>query len=338
MVSYNSINNCNNDIYIIPKINELTSENIKNIKINNLRKICKYYNIKNFSKLKKEELIYVINEFYNKEKYAIIIQKNWRKYLVQKFLNMKSPNKTWLPNERKKLCKNSSDFYTMDNVESIPIMQYICYIDENDCYWGFDILSIYNYYKHHIKITKNSKTLNNPYTSIPFSSDFIELLLNHINYSKILGFHINIEINNEVLTDDKSNKELLMDILYILEQHGYPLRIEWFDDFNTHKIIKFLLELNDIWNYRTQISYETKTNICYPSGNPFGIIHSIRELASYDYTYVLKKALEIINNMISKGITYSDCDTGILFVLSGLTLVSENIANAYPWIYEGSFY
>lgn len=48
--------------------------------------------------------------------------------------------------------------------------------------------------------------------------------------------------------------------------------------------------------------------------------------------------LSVINNFIAKGVTYSDCETGILYVLSALSLVSYDFANAYPWIYAQSHY
>ena len=34
-------------------------------------------------------------------------------------------------------------------------------------------------------------------------------------------------------------------------------------------VIKLVRELCDIWNYRAQLSNETKRNICPPNGDPF---------------------------------------------------------------------
>lgn len=328
--------------FIIPTMNELKTASLKSYKLTELKQIGKFYRLSNYSKLKKADLIASLERLVKMEYFTVFIQKNIRRFNIQRFLDNKSPSKTWLPSKRKRLCKNDSDFYTLEAVEDIPLKQYICYVDENDCYWGFNMISLYNYFKHQYAISRSKNNINNPYTNLPFSNTFMDNFKHHIFVSEKYGFNIDLKISNGNEADDIANAQRLQDMLYnnigIIEQHGYLLRGEWISSLSKERLIKFLYELNDIWEYRSQIDRATRRQICYPSGTPFGSLQSINVLNGENYEHVFKMALLVIQNFIAKGVTYSDCETGILYVLSALSLVSHDFANAYPWIYAQSHY
>jgi hypothetical protein len=355
-INNNKKNTINKD-FKIPQVCDLTREKLKLYKMTELVHICKHYNIKGYSKLNKSSLINVIVEFKMKVNYIIIIQKNVRRFIVQSFLNKKSPNKTWLPSKRCIVCKNNSDFYTLDSLENIPLCQYICYVDSNNCYWGFDMLSLYNYYTHQYNMSKSKYKLNNPYTGLLFDKVFIDNFLSHIDISNKMGFNVmlNTDNNNEEndisISGNASNLSLhnnqehqrssslvLLDILCIMENHGYLIRMEWITNISKDRLIRFLHELYDIWVYRSQITIETQMQICHPHGNPFNCIYRIDDLSRETQEYVFSKTLNVILNMTSKGVTYADCGSGIIYVMSALSLVSIDVATAYPWIYEQSYY
>jgi hypothetical protein len=325
--------------FIIPSIDELSNIKLYNYKLPELKKICRFYKISNYSKMNKSNLIDSIGRLCILERSTLFIQKNIKRFNVQQFLNNKAPNKSWFPSKRKTLCKNESDFYTLENVDEIPLSQYICYVDENNCYWGFNILSLYNYFKHQYSISKIKHKINNPYTNLPFNVKFIDKFNHHIQISNNYGFTIELDIED---TLPKSNsqqvQELLVTNISIIEQHGYFLRNEWLSDISKPNLIKFMRELIEIWDYRSQINDHVKKQIYHPSGDPFEAIQHFNVLYPMCYDDVFKICLTTINNFISRGVTYSDCETGILFVLSALSLVSDEFAAAYPWIYAQSHY
>lgn len=325
----------NKPLFVIPSLEKTQTINLYAFKLTELKSICKYYNIKNYSKLNKQNIIDHIKNYSDRNKHAIFIQKNIRRFLVQRFFENKSPNRTWLPTKRKEMCKNDSDFYTLEPLEEIPLSQYICYVDENNCYWGFDMLSLYNYYKHQYKITKQINKLNNPYTGLLFSETFIVSFKNHIKNSKHRGFDIKLDIEKQSVDDVN---DLLINVLNIIEQHGYLMRNEWITNMTKEQLFKFIFELKDIWVYRAQLTINMQRQICHPSGNPFEHIGNIHHMLDDDYAIIYKKSLTLILNMISKGLHYSDCGTGILFVLSALTLASHEVALAYPWILSQAHY
>jgi hypothetical protein len=320
---------------IIPSLSEIKNCDMKKYKVIELKKICSFYKVKNYYKKKKDELILSLIRISELEHFSTFIQKNARRFIIQSFLNNKSPNKTWLPSKRMKICKNQTDFYTLENLDEIPLSQYICYVDENNCYWGFNILSLYNYFKHQYHLTKNTNKINNPYTNLPFNNKFMTNFKHHVYISQKMGFSIKLNVDEE---EDNKNDEcilnkLIEDNVSIIERHGYFIQTNWITDISKNMLIRFIYELMDIWCYRSQISPSVQRQICHPSGNPFEMVQNINILNNKEYNDVALAAHKIINNFISTGITYSDCQTGTLYVLSALTLVSRDFEQAFPYIY-----
>jgi hypothetical protein len=48
--------------------------------------------------------------------------------------------------------------------------------------------------------------------------------------------------------------------------------------------------------------------------------------------------LNIFDNIISKSPERTNQSLGAFYILGSLTLVSQNAANALPWLYESVFY
>ena len=53
-----------------------------------------------------------------------------------------------------------------------------------------------------------------------------------------------------------------------------------------------------------------------------------------DSNYVKKKVLNVMEVLIKKGIDQHSRSLGVFYVLGGLTTVSQDAANALPWLYE----
>jgi hypothetical protein len=98
-------------------------------------------------------------------------------------------------------------------------------------------------------------------------------------------------------------------------------------------LVLFVKELIDIWEYRANLLPATKRDICPPNGNPFkNIVNS--NINYYEFIRIKKIATTIIDNMVSNGIDDENKKLGAFYVLSGLTLVNIDAANALPWLYQ----
>ena len=123
-----------------------------------------------------------------------------------------------------------------------------------------------------------------------------------------------------------------VDIFQNIDSLGHYSDYRWLFDLQRAYLVKYIKELHDIWDYRAQISPETKLNIC-PSGDPFRGIN-LRNLASLKFIDLQKVVLNTIELFVNSGINDDSKNLGAYYVLSALTLVSYKAAEALPWLYQ----
>jgi len=81
-----------------------------------------------------------------------------------------------------------------------------------------------------------------------------------------------------------------------------------------------------------QLRYEI-----HPQGNPFVQNGFMINMVNYSFisnTEIKEMLLDIIVKLVSSGIDDNRKYIGASYVLSALTLVSEDAAEALPWLYE----
>jgi hypothetical protein len=325
----------------VPNYKEYNHLLTTNYSVSQLKLIAKHHKLKttgNKEYLKKRIYNYLYFS-YN----IINIQKIVRYNLTKKYIKLHGPgfyNKT--------LCSNDVDFCTLDNLTNIPYNQFISFKDDNDHVYGFDVLSLYNLF---MKVTKNNKTrtpndltsnndgllnVQNPFTNICFSYKVLKQLLEYIKLSSLLKIHI--DLNYDDLAHLSINKQAEMKILTLfqrIDSLGNYTNIKWFLELDKYGLIRFIRELVDIWNYRANLSQETKREIVPPRGNPFYDEHiNVNNLPQYNFTQIRKYSIAIIDLMINKGINENSCLLGSYYVLCALTMVSSEAANTLPWLYE----
>ena len=327
--------------FTIPSYKEYNNLLTINYSVSQLKLIAKYHKLKITGN--KETLKKRIYNFYYFSYNIITIQKFTRSHIIKKYITLHGPgfyNKT--------LCCNDVDFCTLDNLHSIPYNQFISLKDENEHIYGFDVLSLYNLF---MKVTKNNKTrtsneltcnndgllnVQNPFTNICFSYKILKQLLDYIKLSGLLKIHI--DLNYDDLACLSINKQTEMKILTLfqrIDSLGNYTNIKWFLELDKYGLIQFLRQLVDIWNYRANLSQETKREIVPPRGNPFYHEHlNINNLPQYSFAQIRKYSISIIDLMINRGINENSCLLGSYYVLCALTMVSSDAANTLPWLYE----
>jgi hypothetical protein len=323
----------------VPNYKDYNNLLTTNYSVSQLKLIAKYYKLKTTGN--KE---YLKKRLYNYLYFShniINIQKIVRCNLTKKYIKLHGPgfhNKT--------LCSNDVDFCTLDNLNNIPYNQFISFKDDNEHIYGFDVLSLYNLF---MKVTKNNKTrmanelnsnnllnVQNPFTNIYFSYNVLKQLLEYIRLSNLLKIHI--DLNYDDLAHLSINKQAEMKILTLfqrIDSLGNYTNIKWFLELDKYGLIRFIRELVDIWNYRANLSQETRREIVPPRGNPFYDEHiNVNNLPQYNFTQIRKYSIAIIDLMINKGINENSCLLGSYYVLCALTMVSNDAASTLPWLYE----
>jgi hypothetical protein len=320
----------------IPNYNEYNSLLTINYSVSQLKFIAKNYKLKTTGN--KEYLKKRLHNYLYFSYNIINIQKTVRCYLIKKYIKIHGPGF-----HNKAMCSNDVDFCTLDNLSTIPYNQFISFEDDNTHIYGFDVLSLYNLFikvtkinNNELKTSNNLLNVQNPFTNIFFSYNVLKQLLEFIRLSNLLK--ININLNYDDLANLSLNKQTEMKILTLfqrIDSLGNYTNIKWFLDLDKYGLIRFIRELVDIWNYRANLSQEIKREIVPPRGNPFyDETMNINNLPQYNFTQIRKYSIAIIDLMVNKGINENSCLLGSYYVLSALTMVSNEAANTLPWLYE----
>ena len=309
------------DDFTIPEINEYELLLKNNYNVKQLRSMCRYYNQKVGGN--KPQLIALIYNYLKFSFFSIKIQKSLRGYLVRSISRLRGP--AWLDKTK---CVNDTDFYTLDDLTDIPDNQFISFKDSKNFIYGFDICSLYNM----IAIEKCTK---NPYNREELPKNLLKNIKKLVKLSKISKNPINIVIEDGIdeLSLTKQRELRAMAIFQKIDEHGFITDATWFLNLNRHRLRGFLRELIDVWNYRAQISNETKLKINPGHGNPFWNIN-IAVLLSKPFEVLQNRILDIIEIFITKGEDEEGRALGTYYVLGTLTIVSHAAANSLPWLYE----
>jgi hypothetical protein len=317
----------NDENIIIPNIqnyNELTKYNYN---IAQLKTFAKHYKLKITGN--KKQLISRIFCFLYLSSYIIKIQKFFRGMLQRKYNKLHGP-----ASKNRELCTNNTDFITMEPLDEINVNQFISYKDTDDFIYGFDIVSLYNL------IFKNNQEIKNPYNRKDIPEIVLKNVKTFIRLSKILNMKINFDIEDDTIniSSEKVIELRVVSLFQNIDSLGNYSNPEWFLSLNKNQIIRFMRELIDIWNYRIQLTIETKRNICPPTGDPFRNF-SMVFIHIEPNVYVIKKVvLEVLEKLVNSGINRDSKSLGAYYILGALTLVNENAANACPWLYQSFNY
>ena len=312
------------DDFNIPKINEYDNINTINYKTNQLKEICNYYKLKK-SGNKNELKTRIYNELkriYNVNK----IKKYYKGFLVRKFIKL---YKNFSKNKEK--CVNDTDFYTLEEIKTIPYFQFLT-IKEENYYYGFDICSIYNL----IVKTKNITEVKNPYTRNKINLNNITNIMTVIKYAKFLNIKLNIELN-EIIENISAEQKFRINVCSLfqkMDELGHYTDPEWFLSLTKLQLILFIREIIDIWKYRLDINIQQKSKILPPHGNILNFIENSSNLYSFPEKILRYKCYNLINALVTRGIDDDSKNLGTIYVLGTLTIINCEAATALPWLYE----
>jgi len=334
----NITSTCEKNMTIVKKPVKIIGEDISIPSINNYHEITKYkYNATQLKliakkyKLKisgnKNQLLTRIYSFLYFSSYIIKIQRVFRGNIARKYKLLHGPAAI-----KRKLCTNTDDFVTMEPVEEINYHQFISYKDEDGFIYGFDIISIHNLFLK----SKDIESIKNPYNRNLIPESVIKTIKSIIKLSRILNIHINLHYEDDTqgISIEKMIELRALSLFQNIDALGNYSNSQWFLSLNRNHLIKFLRELADIWNYRAQITPETKRNICPPSGDPFRNLNMHYIHTEQNMTNVKKVVLEVLEKIVNSGVDRDSKALGACYVLGSLTLVNQEAATSIPWLFQ----
>jgi len=290
-----------------------------NFNVTQLKSIARFYKQKISGN--KPQLIFRLYNYLKYSYYIIKIQKVTRGHLFRTFLNLHGPA------IKNKQCVNDKDFLTFQKINKIPYEQFYSFKDKDNFIYGFDICTIYN-------MLKNNEYNQNPYNRNPLPVDIYEKIKKIVKMSKNLRIPLKIKLEvNDNLTSEKKLELRAIEVFQKIDQFGYITESSWITSLNRNRCVRFMRELDDVWNYRAQITNDTKIKIC-PNGTPFYGIN-IHAIASTKTDLYLKNTiLNIIEKLITSGIDEESRSLGCMYALGTITIISSSAAASLPWLYE----
>ena len=298
----------------------------KFIYVKDIKYTLDYYKIlpKKLQKSKKKnELFEILFDFYKNiqyykknEKKIILIQNQIRKYLQKN--NVYGPGLTEKSN-------NDCDFYTFVPIKDIPKEYLFSYKDEKNFVYSFDIRSFE-------KLLKSKS--QNPYNrqDIPISA--INLYKKRMDYIK--KNKINVQpFEEDKLTPEQIYKNRVFKIFQtidLLNTMAGGTNQQWFFNLSILELKAYYKVLEDIWNYRAELTPSQKYEIVK---NKKMFPKRVNEV------YLLndeKKIREIILDEIEKLLFTSDSDihkaTASYYILIAFVEISSECAQAMPWLIQ----
>ena len=228
-------------------------------------------------------------------------------------------------NTRNKLnefkCNNSEDFYTYDELKDIPKKYFYSYVDNKKFRWGFDIRSFDKL------IAMNYP---NPYTTEPIPQNIVSEVKQKINDLRKDNNYI--DISDSIVRERKdANKQKIVDLFSYIEQSGYTCQIDWFTSLTVRRLKELYRQLEDVWNYRSQLSNQMKRNICPPNADIFNtpMIEVMNYTSKEDLQELILHEVMKFTNAVSD----SDRKLGFMYFLIAFGMVSPQCYQAHiDWL------
>jgi len=332
----------------------------KNYTIKQLREIANHHKIKLKGISVKNDILARIYNYFKLYDSAFVIQKAWRQYLFRHYNQIRGPARF-----KRSLCVNDTDFFSMDDIKDIPFQQFFSFRDYDNTIYGFDIMSIYNLFdKSHSKIT-------NPYNRNPFPRLVKKNMMKIIWLSKLFKDKIHLRmdgsgdmnVSTNATTTIANQAISILDVPLQLNIHAIPFapapvpthamtlehrimtlfhdmdllgnytHAAWFLDLTQVQLVRYILELNDIWSYRAGLSDQAKRNICPAYRDLFRMLYVI-DIRIAPRAILRELSLVIMEKLVRDGSNRDHKCLGTNYVLCALTMVNHDAAEALPWLYQ----
>ena len=182
------------------------------------------------------------------------------------------------------------------------------------------------------------KKSDNPYNREPFSQESLDLFkerCEHMEKYDISLLYPEEEEYLKNLTPEEKVHNKLLDIFGEIDSLNVVAggtRLEWFQTLNIIQLKKLYRVLEDVWNYRSELSHAKKLEIV-PQNNMFTV--------SVNYIFNLTSKVQIQNlilnemeKLVKSSLVEEHRHTGAYYVLISLTEISYQCAADLPWLIQ----
>ena len=256
---------------------------------------------------------------------ATLLQKVWRRRQARCRFRQQGPITCCI-----ELANNDTELYTLEPVTAIPLPFRFTYQDGKGHFWAFDIRTLREY------MAKGAR-IKNPYTCEEFTEAALTLL--HARVTYLLQKHWVLTHTPETdLTPDQRWQQHVLDVFLKIEELGYLVNSDWFMDLSVLEHREFYKTFYMLWHYHLQITQKDRDKILpgwrRADRNPFLMRPDeiVRLTVGKPQKWWRKRNLHVIQTFVTASAEKECRSLGALYSLMSLVAVSEDAAEAYPWL------
>lgn len=243
---------------------------------------------------------------------ALHISRAWRRWISRR-----SGPLLWF----REMSNNPYDFFSGDPVTDLPLKDIISFVDGGKGYI-MDIKSAVSLLEH---AETSGETPLNPFNREPLSPLFLRRVRIH---TKRAGGWTSIK----PLTEEQKLTLAVTDAFRAIEDLGYYTDPSWFLNMSGIQLQQVYMELADIWYHRAALTTHDRRRIVPPPTQAFPM--SVQGALVMQQKGLRLLLLKTINALVTSATERSDRQTGVMYVLGALSVVSDGCAMAYPWLRE----
>lgn len=224
------------------------------------------------------------------------------------------------------LASNSTDVYSLDPVEQIPLLYRWSTIDSKKNIWLFDIRTLGMLHQQ-----EQFKTLINPYTREPFSEETMNKYLKRVEWLRSKKYYV-FHNDEQTLTSEQLWHQRVLDVFMKLDMLGYYTCLKWFEDLSNRELVRFYFELYELWFFRLGLTNEQKEQI-HPQWSSGLFRYTPLELKNrHDRKWYQTLVLDTIDNLVTKGSAKENRSLGAMYVMTAFALASPDVRQHYHWL------
>ena len=212
-------------------------------------------------------------------------------------------------------CKNDDDFYTGNNKFETDLKSVYIIRDTTGLYYWFDVETFGNLCK------TGGSEVKNPYSQNVIDNYYISKFNKEYN-------NMSFKTDDSDMNEEQQFRNKMLMIFQQFDMLDNYTDFNWFANLNIVMLKRMYAICEDIWNYRAQLTIESKKNIVH---NGLVFTHLPSTINNWnDKRAIQNILLYYFEILITDGKTEDDKKLGAMLILTALVEVSPDAAFAMP--------
>ncbi len=255
------------------------------------------------------------------------LQRWWKQQFAKQRAKRQGPG-VFLPH----MAENQTDMYSLDPIETIPILYRWSYVDANRHIWLFDVRSLHMTRNE----TSHTSTFLNPYTRESFPVHALQSFQIYCKWLRDRKFCVT-HMETIELTPEQVWHQRLLDVTLQYDMLGYHICLNWFEELNLRQLIHMYIVMWQLWTFQLQLSETVKQQVVPGWDRDATRLFkwSPMELQGrIEKRWWQETILTILHKLVSSAQEKEHKILGALYGMTAFASTSIQVRMHYPWLVE----